>query len=209
MWAYLLGGWWPAQQPDVSAAAPPPAVVEGVEDVKPVTVSVLSDSHAFNADSWFRQTVAAGAVEGAVLGEFSSYPGADLARIGKHRREVARSDWVIVQGGTNDLLAARDPEQVATDLRALVADVAASGPQVVVALVPPSEARAAETVRLNALIGDWAASDGVPVLDLYSPVGTEDGTWRDGMTGDGVHASQRGADRMADAADRQLDQVVG
>lgn len=171
-------------------------------------VSALSDSHIFNADSWFRQTVEAGRVEGAEVGTFASYPGGTTSTVRQGLTRLGGSDVVVVSAGTNDLLSARSPEETARSVEALVADAGKRVDVVLLSTVPPSDTRGAETKALNGLLTAWARRHHVAVLDVTSPVSDPDGTWRQGLSDDGIHANDRGAALMTRAAMRQLPSLI-
>ena len=177
--------------------------------VKQTVVSVLSDSHAYNQGSWFRQTVEAGNVPGAVLGVFASQPGASAEVLANRVRQAVSLDGVvIVQAGTNDLMSAVSPEDAAKNVEALVAGVKEGGNKPVLALIPPSDTRGDLVMETNALLKQYAAANKVGLLDVTAPVIAEDGTWKPGLTTDGVHANTQGAKLMAGAAAKQLPALI-
>ncbi|WP_434770558.1 SGNH/GDSL hydrolase family protein [Curtobacterium flaccumfaciens] len=132
-----------------------------------VAVSVLSDSHAFNADSWWRQTVAANKVPGVEMGQFKSTPGIDTERLAADVEDsTADGGWVIVQASTNELLTARSPEETFTGITALWDGVAAAGAKPIAALVPPSDKTPSAVIELNQLIRQEAKTRDIPILDV-------------------------------------------
>lgn len=168
-------------------------------------VSILSDSHAYNADSWWRQTMESHTVPGSTMGSFESTPGADTQALVPHLDDATeRGGYVIVQAGTNNLLSAQSPEDALAGIVALWDGIAAREATPVAALVPPSATRASGVLELNRLITSEAAARGLPLVDVYSPVAAADGDWADGMSGDGVHANKAGSDRMASVARTQM-----
>ena len=179
-------------------AAPPAAVV-----------SILSDSHAFNADSWWRQTVAAGKVPGMTMGAFESHPGAGAAALAKRLdAAAAKKGIVIIQAGTNDLLSGTSPADTAAGVEALWKGIKDRGATPVVALVPPSNTVGANVVELNNILSSDATKQRMDVIDVYAPVANPDGTWQNGMTTDGTHANKAGSDLMTAAAMKQLPSLV-
>ncbi len=177
--------------------------------VEPVVVSVLSDSHAYNEGSWWRQTVLAGTVPGAVTGAFESQPGANAeVLLDRMDGAAANGGLVLIQAGTNDLLSAITPADTVARVAVLWDGIAARGATPVAVLVPPSATRAAETAELNALLTEAATARGIAVIDVYTPVTNGDGTWIEGYSGDGIHALPDGAALMADAAREQLTALV-
>jgi lysophospholipase L1-like esterase len=172
-------------------------------------VSVLSDSHANNADSWWRQTAAAGKVPGLALGAFESQPGAmSTSLAARLDAATAKKGLVIVQAGTNDLLALKTPAQAAAGVQALWQGIKDRGATPVAALVPPSDKAPDGVVQLNDLLARAAAAQGLKVIDVYHAVANPDGTWAAGTTADGTHANKAGSDRMATAASEQLPELT-
>ena len=175
-----------------------------------VVVSVLSDSHAFNADSWWRQTVVANKVPGLALGAFESQPGAaSSSLVARLDAATAKKGLVIVQAGTNDLLSRQTPADAAAGVEALWKGVKDRGATPVAALVPPSDKVPAEVVELNNLLTAAATSQGLKIIDVYHAVAGPDGTWLAGDTIDGTHANKAGSDLMTAAAKKQLPSLAG
>lgn len=175
-----------------------------------VIVSVLSDSHAFNAGSWFRTTVEAGKVPGVKIGAFASQPGASAEVLAAKLDEAsAPKGVVIIQAGTNDLLSAFGSEQTALNVEALVAGVKERGAKPVLALIPPSDTRGLEVLDTNALLTEYAKTNKVGILDLTTAVAGPKGQWNEGLSDDGVHANPAGSKLMADAAAEQVRKLLG
>jgi lysophospholipase L1-like esterase len=175
----------------------------------PTVVSIVSDSHAYNAGSWFRQTVEAGKVPGTTLGAFASQPGASATVLTAKLDEATKNKGVvIVQAGTNDLLAATGAQKTAENVEALVEGVQDRGAKPVLALIPPSATRGPEVVATNKLLTAYAGANKIGVLDLTTGVTNQDGKWKDGLSDDGTHANADGAKIMADAAAQQLPSLV-
>ena len=196
----LLTTWPPGPEELVTAPVIGP-------DGQPVpTISTLSDSHLVADDSWFRLTVAAGRLDGYAVGTYASQPGADAETVRQLAGRTDGSDWVVVQAGTNDLLGGASPAEAFTDVQALVRAV--RGPRVILALVPPANERPAAVVELNRLLREWAESQDIAVLDVYSAVATGDGRFLPGTSDDDVHVNGRGAQLQADAATRQLRRIL-
>lgn len=173
--------------------------------LRPITFTALSDSHMYNGNSWFRVTVEAGQVPAATVRDFVSYPGADangLREVGLPR--IPGSEIVIVSAGTNDFFSAKTVNDVSTALKRLVMETQQLAPVVLLSLVPPSDRFGLQTVQLNQDLRTWADDAGVQVLDVFSPVADPDGTWREGTSGDGIHATDLGAGLQAKAVLPQL-----
>ncbi|WP_165968663.1 SGNH/GDSL hydrolase family protein [Arthrobacter crusticola] len=169
------------------------------------TIGILSDSHAYGKHSWWRQTVVAGTVPGLRLGAYESHPGAQtVALVDRLDAAAHQADLVVVQAGTNDIRKGRSPEQAAEGVRVLWDGITARGAAPVAALVPPSETQPALAVELNRLLRTAAEARGMPLLDVYTPVAATDGSWRAGLSNDGIHSNRKGSDLMAEAARGQL-----
>ncbi|AJW79903.1 SGNH/GDSL hydrolase family protein [Clavibacter michiganensis subsp. insidiosus] len=192
-----------AAVPEASAAAVADA------DDGPLLMSVLSDSHAYNTGSWWRQTVATGTFPGIYLGTTASQPGAaSTSLVPLLDQATATGGAVVVQVGTNDLLSGRTPAQAVDGIAALWEGVRDRGAEPVAALVPPSDEVPEEVLALNEAIRDAATAEDVPLLDVYSTVADADGSWADGLTVDRRHANDAGSDLMAQAAREQLPAVI-
>lgn len=209
--AVLLVG----QPPHTSAADPqrtprvPAAVgVEAKPTDEAIAVSLLSDSHAFNAGSWWRQTMETG-MPGLTIGAWESQPGAS-AEVLADRLDAAtaRGGLVVVQAGTNDLMSGFDADGAYRNIVALWDGIEQRGATPVAALVPPSDARGDQVDRLNTLITEGAGDRGLYVIDVYSDVATEDGTWAPGLSADGIHSNDDGSALMAEAARGQLESLA-
>jgi lysophospholipase L1-like esterase len=183
--------------------------VEPTDDSDPFLMSILSDSHAFNADSWWRQTIATGRFPGAYLGAFESQPGAATTSLEpKLDAATSKGGAVVVQAGTNDLLSKRTPEQAVEGLEALWQGVRDRGAVPVAALVPPSNEVPAGVVELNEQIRAAADEQGLQLIDVYSPVAQPSGQWANGLTTDARHANAAGSKLMAAAAREQLPAII-
>lgn len=192
-----------------SGAEPRPVPTFGTTAEARVKVSILSDSHAYNAGSWWRQTVEANTIPNVSMGKFDSHPGFDTAALKADVEDSAsEGGWVIVQAGTNDLLSARSPEQTLDGLEDLWDGVTAAGGMPIASLLPPSDERPAQTKALNVLIAQEAEARQLPVLDVYTSVASDDGTWADGHSSDGRHADSTASKTMAAAVREQLPRII-
>ncbi|WP_235779102.1 SGNH/GDSL hydrolase family protein [Sinomonas notoginsengisoli] len=192
-------------------AAPATAAASDTSPSALTVVSVLGDSHSGWPGSWFRGSVANGAVPGVAPGVLASEPGRTsielLAWVGQ---ATARRGVVLVQAGTNDLLIRRaTPPVAAQGVEALVTAVSAQHVRAILVSVPPSGTLGAATNQLNALLEDWSHGHQVPWLDVTRAVAQADGTWQLGLSDDGVHANAAGGERMASAARAQLPGLLG
>jgi lysophospholipase L1-like esterase len=125
---------------------------------------------------------------------------------GERTDEIARrldlvltgADVLVVQGGINDVVQRRPVEKAAASLAAMLASGRAAGLALAVTDVLPwnnGDARAAEAiVRLNALIGEVAASAGAALLLFHDALAdpADPSRMRDGLTDDGDHPSIEG-----------------
>ncbi|BCT77079.1 hypothetical protein SCMU_29210 [Sinomonas cyclohexanicum] len=172
-------------------------------------VSVLGDSHSGWPDSWFRLSVGNASIPGAA-GVLASEPGrSSIALQAWVAEATARGGVVLVQAGTNDLLLDHStPAKAAQGVEALVNAVASRGARAVLVSVPPSATLGPATNQLDALLKDWAAEHNVAWLDVTSAVARPDGTWRPGLSDDGVHANGTGGALMASAARQQLPELL-
>lgn len=168
------------------------------------TISVLSDSRS----AWLRRTVATGHIKGYELGDVTARPGADTRTINGLVSRAAGSDWVIVQAGASDIHNGATPRQTVSGVKSVVTDVRDRGPSVIVALVPPSNVQPTDVLRVNTRLKKWATRQGIGVLDTYSPVADPNGTYRSGLSDDGVHTNAQGTSLEARAVTRQLPSLL-
>jgi lysophospholipase L1-like esterase len=176
-----------------------------------IVTSILSDSHAFNADSWWRQTVMANKASGMTTGAFESQPGAGAGAAALAKRldaAAAKKGLVIVQAGSNDLLSGTSPADTAAGVEALWKGIRDRGATPVVALVPPSNDVPAEVLELNRILIEEAMTQRLDVIDVFTPVANKDGSWAGGNTTDGTHANKAGSDVMTAAVLRQLPSLI-
>ncbi|WP_052521602.1 SGNH/GDSL hydrolase family protein [Agreia bicolorata] len=192
----------PTPSPTVAAAATPQPVIP---------LSVLSDSHAYFAASWWRQTVEANAIEGVSMGAFASQPGAVADTIASGLDDAAagaQGGYVLVQAGTNDLLDGSSPARAASDIQALWAGVRERGSTPIAVLVPPSNQVGSKVIELNRLLAGAARQAGIAILDVYTPVADAGGRWQPGTSDDGKHANLEGATRQANEVLAQLPGIL-
>ena len=173
-------------------------------------VSVLGDSHSSWPGSWYERTVAAGRLPAVSPGVLSSHPGKTSVVLRTWVRDAtAGGGTVLVQAGTNDmLLMGSSPEQTATDIAALVRAVEKAGARPILVSVPPSQSLGEEVLELNSRLSAWARAEGIGWVDVTSGVATPEGTWRPGLSADGIHANDAGGRRMADAVLAQLPAIL-
>lgn len=118
---------------------------------------------------------------------------------------VAGADFLIVQGGINDVVQGRDLDDTASDLSAMVREGRERGLRVAVAEVLPwnnGHPDYSQTILdLNSRIQAIGLAESAPVLAFYSAI--EDparpGRMADAWTTDGNHPSVEGHRRLASA----------
>lgn len=118
-------------------------------------------------------------------------------------------DILIVHGGTNDVSGDVDPALVVGNLQTIKAAADAAGVPMAVCTIPPrsdplADARA---VAVNAAIAEWAAAEGVVLLDTGAPLRDPLGGWRSGYSYDGLHPTPEAAVLMSRAAAEVLRQI--
>jgi lysophospholipase L1-like esterase len=115
------------------------------------------------------------------------------------------ADVLIVQGGLNDLAQGASPEEIVSNLRAMVRRGRELGLRVAVAELLPWNGgwprAAGEIRRLNRLIGRIATQEGAAVLPWYRTL--EDparpGRMPEHLTADGAHPSVLGYRRLGES----------
>jgi lysophospholipase L1-like esterase len=118
------------------------------------------------------------------------------------------ADFLIVQGGINDIAQGRDVETAAANLRAMVQRGKELGLRVALVDVLPWNngwPDAEPTIRrLNISIADIARDEDVPVLPFHDSLEDPDrpGRMREEWTSDGDHPSIEGYKRLAEVAFR-------
>lgn len=116
------------------------------------------------------------------------------------------ADFLVLQGGINDIAQGRSVEDAAGNLRRMVRRGRECGLRVAVANVLPWNngypAADAEIRRLNSLIDALAADEGVLVLRFYETLEDDarPGRMRGEWTSDGDHPSVEGYRRLGELA---------
>jgi hypothetical protein len=177
----------------------------------PAALSLLSNQPIGATTSWWGLSVTAALVPGVVesfelapsaSGDTSALAVSDL----QDRVNAAPSltGYVVIQAGAEDLNDGALPSVVATEVQALWQAVATKGATPVVALVSPSDENGAEVIELNGLLQTAAATAGLGVLDLYSPVAAPNGSWETTFSDDGAAPNTAGSEALAQSAIAQL-----
>jgi lysophospholipase L1-like esterase len=194
----------PALGPAPSSAPDKPGVNLGF----PITIG-FGDSITFKPHSWFRQVCAAGVALQNCLNEGIS-GNTTTQMIARLDADVLVYDpsIVFVMGGTNDLKHRATTKAIVRRLDRILKRIRESGAIAVLCTVPPRRHFETQALELNSAIRSYAVKGNVPLLDLYSAIGTKQGDYKQGMTKDGVHPTRRGADRMTALAERKLPQLL-
>ena len=123
-------------------------------------------------------------------------------------RVLAGADVLVVQGGINDVVQRRPPDEAARNLEAMLERGGHAGLALAVTDVLPwnnGDARAAgDIVRLNALIWQLAAAAGATLLPFHGTLAdpAEPNRMRRGFTDDGDHPSIEGHRLLGERAFR-------
>lgn len=158
-------------------------------------------------DSWFAQSVCNLGVpygyNAAVPNHTTEQVAEDLAGL------LGRDpDVVVVLAGTNDVLQDRPAAEAASKLGMIVARVRAAGARPVIGTVPPFDRNPQGAAALNRELRRLARARDVPVIDFYSVLVGEGGRYRPGLSRDGLHPSEAGAEAMAKVAAPVLRRVA-
>lgn len=120
-------------------------------------------------------------------------------------------DIVILGGVTNDHGQGFTDDRIRGNIRELVRRVKESGATPVLRTTPPVStaasaglytnvtARRQAVLRHNTWLMAWAASQGIPVLDIYPPLAdANSGGYKPGLSSDGVHPTEAAHKLVAD-----------
>ncbi|WP_138442143.1 SGNH/GDSL hydrolase family protein [Sinomonas susongensis] len=126
--------------------------------------------------------------------------GATTARMAANVRPV-RADVLVVIGGTNDLAQGVPFSVTAANIERIVATVGA--PRVIVSAIPPRDSAQGATVAFNASLKELVLAHGWEWVD--APAGVREGEqYAPGMSHDGIHPSQAGAEAPGRALDAAI-----
>lgn len=112
---------------------------------------------------------------------------------------------VALIAGTNDIIEGRSNTTI-DNLDAIRNQLENAGIAVVVGFLPPSNKYPNAVIEMNERIAEWADEHQVPTFDAHTPLAAQDGTYRDGMSNDGLHPSPAGTRLIAEAATPLLTQ---
>jgi lysophospholipase L1-like esterase len=177
-------------------------------------VAALGDSITAGTPLWDPDPAVRDAIGGA-LDEQSQWPywamradasveirnhGVNLERTDQIRARLAAAahgaEAIVVQGGINDVVQRREPQETVENLRAMVRDARALGLRVAVTdLLPWNNGYPDQGIAA------MAADEGVPLLRFYATLEDPErpGRMRADWTDDGNHPSVEGHRRLATA----------
>ena len=142
-----------------------------------------------------------------VLG--GSYSRRIEARIASTR---APYDWIIIQGGGNDILRSREPKVIFENLQKVWRKALSSGAKVLALTVTETSSTSpmlrSKYNELNAMIMDHSES-GYHALDLFKaiPYHAMDPDRRKKIWDDGLHFKKPGYDLMGDIIAQRLEEI--
>ena len=149
-----------------------------------VTYAVADDR-----SPWDRHAVVAQA--GRTLGQMAAgFEGQVLSR---------DPEAVVVMGGTNDVALGVPVEESVAALRSMVTGAQDRGATVWIIAPPPLDPSYGDLSALVDAQAELADELGVAFVDVRDELSGADGAWADGLSFDGVHPSEEGARRLADA----------
>ncbi|HST82609.1 MAG TPA: GDSL-type esterase/lipase family protein [Kineosporiaceae bacterium] len=185
------------------AASPVPRVVPKFDPNLPVTVA-LGDSITFKPNSWFRQVCADAVLHNCLNSGISGNTTKQmLARLNVDALNY-QPRILILMGGTNDLKHHQSTKQIMRRIRTILNRARATRASVVLCTIPPRNHYGGRVRSLNTAIRKYANRSDVPLLDFYPLLGTKNGSYKRGLSLDGVHPNRRAANRMTALAERQL-----
>lgn len=108
-------------------------------------------------------------------------------------------EGVVIMGGTNDALRQLPVEPSMAALRSMIEAVRDAGAEVWVVSPPPLDASYQRPVAPYVEAERALAEElDVPFVDVATELTGSDGRWLPGLSADGVHPSEAGAERIAD-----------
>ncbi len=124
---------------------------------------------------------------------------------------VHRPDYVVIMGGTNDVVWRESHDRIVSNLKALVDLAVANGIRPVLGLLIPIDDEEMERrlARIRQWMREYAQENKIPVIDFYSAFVDEDGRLIQSYFLDGAHPSREGYAAMAKAIDPSIFQDGG
>jgi lysophospholipase L1-like esterase len=107
------------------------------------------------------------------------------------------ADVLVLMAGSNDLDADVPVDRITDDLVTITAE--AHVPRVVLSTVPPEDGYEEPSQELNQRLRSLARERGWDFVDAMAGVRNAEGGWRTGMSEDGVHPDDQGADLIGAA----------
>lgn len=147
--------------------------------------------------SWAAYVVDAGVVFAGGWAEW----GATTARMADAAAEVD-ADTLVVLAGTNDVAFGIPFAETSANLERIVDAVGID--DVVVSSIPPMDAYPQGPVEFNEQLEEFADERGWRFVDAAADLRTSDGTFRSGMSFDGLHPSEDGARMLGEAIADEL-----
>jgi lysophospholipase L1-like esterase len=115
-----------------------------------------------------------------------------------------RPEGLVILGGTNDAIRGVPVEESVDALRQMIVSADSVGIEVWVVAPPPIEPAVPALTDLVEAERELAAELGVTFVDPTAAVSDGDGGWQEGLSFDGVHPSEAGARRLAEAVVAEL-----
>lgn len=154
------------------------------EDFSWVTYAVADDR-----SPWRRR--ATSALFGRTLGEMQAAFATEVLALDP--------EGVVIMGGTNDALRRLPVEPSLESLRSMVEAARGAGAEVWVVSPPPLDASYQRPVAPYVEAERALAEElDVPFVDVATELTGADGRWLPGLSADGVHPTEEGAQRIAD-----------
>lgn len=125
----------------------------------------------------------------------------DMVRALKH----ASADTLVLLAGTNDLAHHQEFAQIATNLRTITTIVTTN--RVLLSSVPPRDDAAALTIDYNSFLRALATEEGWLFVDASAGLRTAQGTFKPGLSDDGVHPTLAGAEILGQAIGEALTDI--
>ena len=127
--------------------------------------------------------------------------------------QARRPDIVVLCGGTNDVRRRGSRAVASVNLEAMVGQIRSAGAEPVLVTIPPQQLPGGHTnakgvTSMNVAIKRVAARTRTPLVDAYPALATGRGTWRAGLTIDGIHPSRPGAIILADLIEARIEAMT-
>ncbi|WP_133625970.1 GDSL-type esterase/lipase family protein [Enemella evansiae] len=137
----------------------------------------------------------------------SGWRTSDLAGVSDLR--VQSGSYLVILAGTNNVLRREPFSNVPADLDRIVATSGVPAQRVLISLLPPTDPAPDLIAPFNSLIRSWAANRGVQVISAAEHMDAGDGSFKPGMSTDGVHLTQQEARRLGESVAAHLSAMAG